>query len=189
MQVLKKYGDKSDLLGIQETHGNLADALELWKSVGSSHFAAWSPAEAEMVDFGLGKFVCGSFDRSGVVRSELHEEDRDSDTDSSSNGVTSQGDSSDESRESAASSHSFSETKSKSVQESFSMRGGMFNLIRRSAFGHSAQCTHLALVPGRCLVSKILDGSKTTTFVNIHFSTLALNKQILFMISSTNRTS
>ena len=43
------------------------------------------------------------------------------------------------------------------------------NIIKREAFSQFATCEHWAIVTGRCLISLISDGNKTTTFVNMHF--------------------
>ena len=151
---------------IQETHGNLADAIELLKSFESSHFAAWSPADAEMVDFGQGtKHMCGSLGRNGACRSGLQfEGDTSSEHDSSLSGVTSENDSSKESHASVSSGKFSEESKGNVEHESSSRLGGMLNLVKRSAFGPSAKCSHHALVPGS--VSSL----KSRMAANQHFS-------------------
>ena len=43
------------------------------------------------------------------------------------------------------------------------------NVIDRKHFGVAAQCKHHALVPGRCLVTIITDGERSTIIVNVRF--------------------
>ena len=50
--------------------------------------------------------------------------------------------------------------------------GGCLSTIRRSSFGASAVCEHVAVIPGRCLQTKITDNDKTTIFINLHLHNL-----------------
>ena len=183
---------QADMVGIQETHGALPDAIEFARLAGGSKcFSAWSAVGMEVVVFSDVNLVCGSSSAPGVCEYEVHfEGERDTyDLEKGVRGHESESEISDHSASSCESGSSSTSTQhsSTSSQKSTSS-GGVFNNIKREAFSHVATCKHWAIIPGRCLVSLISDGNKSTTFTNMHFLTLVNMKHALFVISFNNKT-
>ena len=173
MQAALEVYHHNHFCGFQETHGSLPDAIEFYRLLGGpSSFAAWSAIGCEVIDFSKEELTFGSpVSSRGEKLARPFEGE--SDTESSESGVQSREQSESESATSDSyySSSDVSDAavalrRSTAVSNS---SGGVFSAIKRETFSSLATCEHWAIVPGRCLVSEVSDGNKTTVFINMHF--------------------